>query len=247
MKRRRARELQRRRKDTGRAAAAARPGHGQTPPDRAGAPQGAQPRKLAMIRRPVAWLFSGWNCVPTMVSRPTTAVTGRHTRHAPAQMRRVADAEMVGMDEIGVVAGLDPVEDRVGMVDHQIVPAHMRDLQAGIRRAGSPRPCPRSSRNRRSPRIPSRAWPASASRCRSRETGGPGRAPRRRWPRTRRGDRRVPCGRRETPRRPAARCGPRGGWCRDRRSRSPRPPRFPAPCAETPFRPSAGCRSRNRR
>lgn len=38
--------------------------------------QGVQDRKLAMMRRPVAWLFSGWNWVPTMLSRPTTAVTG---------------------------------------------------------------------------------------------------------------------------------------------------------------------------
>ncbi len=38
--------------------------------------QGAQVRKLAIIRRPVCWLFSGWNWKPSMVSRPTTAVTG---------------------------------------------------------------------------------------------------------------------------------------------------------------------------
>ncbi len=37
---------------------------------------GAQARKLAMSLRPVAWLFSGWNWVPTMVSRPTMAVIG---------------------------------------------------------------------------------------------------------------------------------------------------------------------------
>jgi hypothetical protein len=28
-----------------------------------------------MIRSPVAWLFSGWNCVATTVPRPTMAVT----------------------------------------------------------------------------------------------------------------------------------------------------------------------------
>ena len=38
--------------------------------------QGCQRRKLARIRRPADWLFSGWNWVPTMVSRPTAAVTG---------------------------------------------------------------------------------------------------------------------------------------------------------------------------
>ena len=33
-------------------------------------------RKLAMRARPSAWLFSGWNCVPAILSRPTIAVTG---------------------------------------------------------------------------------------------------------------------------------------------------------------------------
>ena len=33
-------------------------------------------RKFAISRKPRRWLFSGWNWVPTMVSRPTIAVTG---------------------------------------------------------------------------------------------------------------------------------------------------------------------------
>ena len=33
-------------------------------------------RKFAIRASPMRWLFSGWNCVPTMVSRPTMAVTG---------------------------------------------------------------------------------------------------------------------------------------------------------------------------
>ena len=37
---------------------------------------GVHARKLAIKRNPSRWLFSGWNCVPTMVSRPTMAVTG---------------------------------------------------------------------------------------------------------------------------------------------------------------------------
>ena len=36
---------------------------------------GAQVRKLPIIRRPGAWLFSGWNCNPMMLSRATMAVT----------------------------------------------------------------------------------------------------------------------------------------------------------------------------
>lgn len=38
--------------------------------------QGFQRRKFAIRRRPTAWDFSGWNWVPTILSRPTTAVTG---------------------------------------------------------------------------------------------------------------------------------------------------------------------------
>jgi hypothetical protein len=37
--------------------------------------QGHQFRKFAISRRPASWLFSGWNCVPTILSRPTIAVT----------------------------------------------------------------------------------------------------------------------------------------------------------------------------
>src|SRR5665213_1456195 len=37
---------------------------------------GRQLRKLVRRRRPVSWLFSGWNCVPTRLSRPIAAVTG---------------------------------------------------------------------------------------------------------------------------------------------------------------------------
>ena len=37
--------------------------------------QGAQFRKLAIIRNPVVCDFSGWNCMPSIVSRPITAVT----------------------------------------------------------------------------------------------------------------------------------------------------------------------------
>ncbi len=33
-------------------------------------------RKLAISASPSLWLFSGWNCVPTILSRPTIAVTG---------------------------------------------------------------------------------------------------------------------------------------------------------------------------
>jgi hypothetical protein len=37
---------------------------------------GFQLRKFVISRRPSCWLFSGWNWVPAMLSRPTRAVTG---------------------------------------------------------------------------------------------------------------------------------------------------------------------------
>jgi hypothetical protein len=43
--------------------------------DRREQDHGRHRRKFAMSRRPRVWLFSGWNCVPAMLSRPTTAVT----------------------------------------------------------------------------------------------------------------------------------------------------------------------------
>ena len=33
-------------------------------------------RKLAISARPRVWLFSGWNCEPTMLSRPISAAKG---------------------------------------------------------------------------------------------------------------------------------------------------------------------------
>src|SRR5262249_44733645 len=39
-------------------------------------PHGRQRRKLVMSPSPRRWLFSGWNCVPAMLSRATMAVTG---------------------------------------------------------------------------------------------------------------------------------------------------------------------------
>ena len=37
---------------------------------------GRHRRKLAISLRPSVWLFSGWNWVPAMLSRATTAVSG---------------------------------------------------------------------------------------------------------------------------------------------------------------------------
>ncbi len=37
---------------------------------------GVHLKKFAISASPSRWLFSGWNCVPTMLSRPTMAVSG---------------------------------------------------------------------------------------------------------------------------------------------------------------------------
>ena len=47
-------------------------------------------------------------------------------------LRGVCDLEMVGMHEIGVIAGVDAVEHGVRGVQHQIVPAHVRHFQRRI-------------------------------------------------------------------------------------------------------------------
>src|SRR5215203_734405 len=44
--------------------------------DRRKQDQGRHFRKFAINARPSFWLFSGWNCVPAMLSRATTAVSG---------------------------------------------------------------------------------------------------------------------------------------------------------------------------
>ena len=44
--------------------------------DRREQDHGCHRRKLAISARPRLWLFSGWNWVPAMLSRATTAVTG---------------------------------------------------------------------------------------------------------------------------------------------------------------------------
>ena len=44
--------------------------------DRRKEDHGFHMRKLAISARPSFWLFSGWNCVPTRLSRATIAVIG---------------------------------------------------------------------------------------------------------------------------------------------------------------------------
>ena len=44
--------------------------------DRGKEDHGDHRRKFAISFKPSRWLFSGWNWVPTMLSRPTMAVSG---------------------------------------------------------------------------------------------------------------------------------------------------------------------------
>ena len=44
--------------------------------DRGKQNHGRHLRKLAINARPSLWLFSGWNCTPTRLSRATAAVSG---------------------------------------------------------------------------------------------------------------------------------------------------------------------------
>jgi hypothetical protein len=43
--------------------------------DRGEQDHGFHLRKFSISFSPSVWLFSGWNCVPNMLSRPTQAVT----------------------------------------------------------------------------------------------------------------------------------------------------------------------------
>ena len=45
---------------------------------------------------------------------------------------RVSHIEMVGMDEVHVIAGLYAFEHSVGGVQHQIVPPHMGHLEGPV-------------------------------------------------------------------------------------------------------------------
>ena len=51
------------------------------------------------------------------------------------QMRRVVDQHRPGMDEIGVIAGGKTGQHRMGCINDQIIPAHMRDFERRVGRS----------------------------------------------------------------------------------------------------------------
>ena len=54
------------------------------------------------------------------------------------QMRGIDNTELIGMYQIGVITRGDAVQHRMRAVDHQIVPAHLRQLE---QRYKSSNPC----------------------------------------------------------------------------------------------------------
>ena len=94
-------------------------------------------RKFAISARPSFWLFSGWNCVPTMLSRADdrgdrAAIVG--LGHEIGALRHL---ELIGVHEIGVQA-LRPERQAVDQLvrprDIERVPAHVRNFQLRIAR-----------------------------------------------------------------------------------------------------------------
>ena len=119
-------------------------------------------RKLAISASPSFWLFSGWNCVPAMLSRADDGGDRPAVVGLRDQVGGVGGLELIGVHEIGVQPvrpERDAVEQRVRAAGGERVPAHVRDLQRRIGTARSCRPRRGSSRARRSPRIRGRARP----------------------------------------------------------------------------------------
>ncbi len=87
--------------------------------------------QFSIILRPTPWLFSGWNCTPSTLPRPTMAgklavVVRRGDHHV------LGGVAVVGVDEVDVGAVLDSVEERVGTVTPQPVPAHVGNRQRSV-------------------------------------------------------------------------------------------------------------------
>ena len=82
------------------------------------------------MRRPLAALFSGWELqtqhrVAAYNCRDLAAILDMGQTFG-----RVGHVEMVGMDEIGVIACFNARKDGVGCVEAKVIPAHMRHLEA---------------------------------------------------------------------------------------------------------------------
>ncbi len=120
--------------------------------------QGRQRRKLAISRRPVAWLFSGWNWVPITLSRADDGGDRPAIVDMRQQMRGVGHAELVGVDEIGVVAGGDarPAPGAAGRSPDRSSPCAAPSAPGRRGRSGPPR--------RRSSRSPRRRFVFEAPR-----------------------------------------------------------------------------------
>lgn len=75
-----------------------------------------------------------------MKLRPREVAAGDHGGKRPAiigngeEVGVVGEAEMIAVDKIGVGAGLDPGEQRMGSPLSELVPSHMRDFEPGVGR-----------------------------------------------------------------------------------------------------------------
>ena len=215
---------------------------------RAAPGHGLQARKFAISRSPVAWLFSGWNCVPTRLSRPTTAVIGPPWSAVARTRARIVRGQVVRMHEIGVVALGDPRQHRMLRDPLQRVPAHVRHLERGIARRDAHHLAADPAEARRVVAVLETASrPSSACRRRCRGTARPRRSPAPRSPRRARRAPSAPRGTRRRPRPRAARSARPGPPPRGRTRPPPAAGRPRAPCAGSSSPPNAGCRWNSRR
>ncbi len=135
-------------------------------PERPGINHGFHLRKFAISASPSFWLFSGWNWVPTILSRPTMAVTGPPYSACAIRSSSMGGPELIGMHEIGVqsvVADRNAVQQRM----HARVAAACSSPYAGS--SGSDRTGMNRGRPRResspSPSVTSHSRPRSAISC----------------------------------------------------------------------------------
>ena len=110
-------------------------------------------RKLAISASPSFWLFSGWNCVPTILSRPTMAVTGPPYSASATRSVRMGRRQLVRMHEIGMQPAHRRWQCRRAADAACALAAYSSpyaEFSAPDRTDGCDRPRPRSSRARRS-------------------------------------------------------------------------------------------------
>ena len=77
----------------------------------------SRPKKFSSNFNPVAWLFSGWNWVPMTLPLATTAGQLRPVIDGGEDGARIAADGVVAVDEIGVIAAPDAIQQRIRRMD----------------------------------------------------------------------------------------------------------------------------------